>query len=184
MQKKRCDAKNKLIKKLLNLLAKFLACVKSFFEMSILENLSEEQKKTIALWAEEGKDLSEIQLKLLEDFETNLSYKEARFLLIDLGIELKPSPEEKEETPEKEEETPNTENESKVTIELDSVVQADSLVSGKVIFSDGNRATWQLDQLGRLGLNPEVSGYRPSEEDIAQFQEQLKEKMSKSSGIL
>jgi hypothetical protein len=44
------------------------------------------------------------------------------------------------------------------------------MVSGRVTFSDGNTAEWYLDELGRLGLMPKKSGYRPSAADVQQFQ--------------
>ena len=45
-----------------------------------------------------------------------------------------------------------------------------ALASGKVTFSDGNRAEWYLDQAGRLGLVPQQQGYRPPAADVQQFQ--------------
>jgi hypothetical protein len=54
-----------------------------------------------------------------------------------------------------------------------------SVVSGKVTFSDGMRADWYLDQMGRLGLGPEKQGYRPSAADVQQFQEALQIELGK-----
>jgi hypothetical protein len=48
------------------------------------------------------------------------------------------------------------------------------LYSGKVVFSDGARAMWYVDETGRLGLDPDTPGYRPTQEDIAVFQNELK----------
>ena len=44
------------------------------------------------------------------------------------------------------------------------------MVSGKVTFSDGQVADWYVDNEGRPGLVPSTPGYRPSPEDIQQFQ--------------
>jgi hypothetical protein len=58
-------------------------------------------------------------------------------------------------------------------VELDRVVKAGALVSGTVTFSDGVKASWSLDQFGRLGLSSGKPNYRPSEEDLQSFQEEL-----------
>ena len=152
--------------------------------MSNLNDISSEQKKAIAKWAEKGLDLGIIQTKLAEEFNLNITYRDARFLLLDLGITLKSKEQEAEENPEQIGEENANSLTSKVSVSLDSVVQAGALASGKVVFSDGQKATWQLDQLGRLGLNPETANYRPSETDVAEFQQELKNQMSKSSGLI
>jgi hypothetical protein len=52
-------------------------------------------------------------------------------------------------------------------------------VSGKVTFSDGKRAAWYLDQMGRLGVSPEEQGYRPPAGDVEEFQTQLDRELQK-----
>ena len=53
------------------------------------------------------------------------------------------------------------------------------MVSGKVNFSDGKSADWYLDQMGRLGLVPKEQGYKPSEEDLMDFQTELQSELAK-----
>lgn len=53
------------------------------------------------------------------------------------------------------------------------------MVSGKVTFSDGNSAAWQIDELGRLGIVPQQAGYRPPAADLEQFQAALEMELSK-----
>lgn len=60
-----------------------------------------------------------------------------------------------------------------VTVELDRVVKAGAIVSGSVKFSDGKMATWSLDQMGRLALSGVKEGYRPSQDDLQAFQQEL-----------
>ena len=43
---------------------------------------------------------------------------------------------------------------------------AGAVISGKVTFSDGEKADWYLDQTGRLGLGPQKQGYRPPASDV------------------
>jgi hypothetical protein len=59
------------------------------------------------------------------------------------------------------------------------VTQPGTLVSGTVTFSDGNVASWYLDQTGRLGLAPKQQGYRPSPEDVEDFQLELQNELQK-----
>ena len=52
------------------------------------------------------------------------------------------------------------------------------MASGQVTFSDGKSAGWSLDQMGRLGLSSDEAGYKPSQEDVMEFQVQLQKKLS------
>ena len=47
------------------------------------------------------------------------------------------------------------------------------MASGSVTFSDGQQKKWTLDQFGRLGLSGGEEGYKPSDEDVMEFQKQL-----------
>ena len=67
-----------------------------------------------------------------------------------------------------------------VTVTMDSLALPGALVSGKVSFSDGETAIWMLDQYGRPGLDADTPGYRPSPEDIVEFQKQLAELVRKT----
>lgn len=60
--------------------------------------LSPEQKQAVASWIAAGDNLSAIQKKLSEQFKISLTYMDVRFLVDDLGLELKtpaPNPEPK-----------------------------------------------------------------------------------------
>ena len=56
------------------------------------------------------------------------------------------------------------------------------MISGRVTFSDGQKAEWYLDQTGRLGLNASTPGYRPSKQDVMDFQMEL-ERLAQSHGL-
>ena len=47
------------------------------------------------------------------------------------------------------------------------------MASGSVTFSDGQQKKWTLDQFGRLGLSGGDEEYKPSDEDVVEFQKQL-----------
>jgi hypothetical protein len=51
--------------------------------------LSPEQKQTVAAWVAAGDNLSAIQKKLGEQFKIAMTYMDVRFLVDDLGLELK-----------------------------------------------------------------------------------------------
>ena len=44
------------------------------------------------------------------------------------------------------------------------------MASGTVIFSDGEKKGWTLDQMGRIALSGGSEEYKPSEEDVVEFQ--------------
>jgi hypothetical protein len=62
---------------------------------------------------------------------------------------------------------------------VDQLTRPGAVVSGKVTFSDGISAAWQLDQTGQLGLVPSQPGYRPPASDIEPFQVALEAELSK-----
>ena len=170
--------------------------------------LSEDQKKAIGEWIQSGADLNKIQQNLKEEFELKLTYLDTRFLLGDLGLEIIEEEEEEEmhsphleeqedsaipngkESESQEQETlsedpeEGKENESEnqttnVNLTVDSLTQPQCIISGKVTFSDGKGAAWYIDQLGRLGLNPDEEDYSPNQEDLAVFQIELRNVLSK-----
>jgi hypothetical protein len=66
-----------------------------------------------------------------------------------------------------------------VSVTVDQITRPGALVSGKVTFSDGVTADWYLDQTGRLGVVPKQPGYKPSAQDVQQFQLALEREMAK-----
>ena len=51
--------------------------------------LTPEQKKAVADWVAAGASLSDVQKKLSEHFKLSLTYRDVRFLIDDLNLELK-----------------------------------------------------------------------------------------------
>src|SRR5687767_5437564 len=52
-------------------------------------NLTPEQKQAVASWVAAGDNLSAVQKKLSEQFQVSLTYRDVRFLVDDLNLELK-----------------------------------------------------------------------------------------------
>src|SRR5687767_9751129 len=51
--------------------------------------LTPEQKQAVASWVAAGDNLSVVQKKLSEQFQISLTYRDVRFLVDDLNLELK-----------------------------------------------------------------------------------------------
>jgi hypothetical protein len=51
--------------------------------------LSPEQKQAVSAWVAAGDNLSAVQKKLSEQFKISMTYRDVRFLVDDLGLELK-----------------------------------------------------------------------------------------------
>ena len=143
-------------------------------------NLSDEQKAVVSQWVSEGESIAKIQNLLKEHFDLGLTYMDVRFLVDDLGVLYKDSNEIAEDIEDKEAATDAATEENNETgsviVDVDAVIRPGSLVSGNVRFSDGVALGWQLTSTGQLGLIPgDDPEYRPSNEDLQDFQTQLQE---------
>lgn len=140
--------------------------------------LSPDQVASLKQRAVEGATMSDLQRHLKDEFGHTLTYMDTRFLILDLGIELI---EEKKTEEKKEEEVKSAPVPTgSVSVTLDTLTLPGALVSGRVTFSDGETAIWMLDQTGRPGLDADTPGYRPSQEDVMEFQIQLRALLQKS----
>lgn len=145
------------------------------------KDFSEEQLQQLQQWVSEIQSVSELQTKINATFNTHLTYLEVRFLLDDLQLELKKKEAKVEEDVSKmDSNVANFVNEG-VQVQVDPVTRPGMIFNGNVRFSDGQNASWGLDQFGRISLKPEQEGYKPSQEDIAQFQELLQQQLSELS---
>ena len=149
--------------------------------------LTEEQKQQVIRWIAEGQKLADVQRRLADEFDVRLTYLEARFLIDDLQLTPQDPPEPVKSPITAESPAPPTASPGapsplvtdpaapaapagKVALKVDEIMKPGTLVSGTVTFSDGGKAAWYLDQMGRLGMNPDQPGYRPPEPDINEFQ--------------
>lgn len=148
--------------------------------------LTQEQKSKVNGWAAEGAGLSEIQNKIFEEFGIKLSFIETRFLVLDLGTKIKDKeePKEKKEDAEQEKSVDEFEDELNkadggVSVSISPLARPGFAMTGEVVFSDGVKGEWAITADGRLALDPEQKGYRPSEEDLKAFQVELRNIISK-----
>jgi len=154
-------------------------------------NLDEGQRKQVTVWISEGLKLAEIQKRMDSELGLRLTYMDVRFLVDDLKLTPKdPDPPKPMQTAPPAEmlkasapipptaPAPTTQV-GNVLVVVDQIARPGAMVSGKVTFSDGNKADWQLDQTGQLGLVTQQPGYRPSAGDVQQFQTALESELSK-----
>ena len=151
-------------------------------------NLNDEQRQRVTAWILEGAKLSEIQTRLNQEFGLKLTYMETRFLVDDLKLTPKdPEPPKTEKAPAPEAKKPAEPDKSPaetpklggVSVTVDQIARPGAIVSGKVTFSDGQKAEWYLGQSGRLGVIPGQPGYKPSAADVQEFQTSLQEQLQK-----
>jgi hypothetical protein len=168
--------------------------------------LTPEQKQTVASWVAAGDNLSTVQKKLSEQFHLSLTYMDVRFLVDDLGLELKNAAPKAstdigkaapanpadgpaaatenlsaEDLPDEAEPFAAPPGGGAVKITVDNVtLLPNALASGTVTFSDGVAGKWIVDNMGRPGMT-EISqpGYRPSPADAQAFMQELSSALQK-----
>ncbi len=160
--------------------------------------LTEEQKKAVAVWIEEGAKPADVQGRLEKEFDVRMTYMEVRFLIDDLKVmpkdppppePAKPAEPAESAVPEPEaalpgeasldDDLPAFEGGSGVSVQVDTLTKPGTMVSGKATMSDGKTVEWYLDQYGRLGMVGPEAGYRPPQQDIPAFQSALERELQK-----
>lgn len=147
-------------------------------------NFTPEQIEQIRALARRMHSVGELQTQINATFGTRLTYLETRFLMDDHALELaEPKPSAPEPKPQNsndplEGDVVDEGNGGSVKVSVDPVTRPGKVVNGTVTFSDGKTASWGLDSFGRLSLSPTQIGYRPSQEDMIQFQEALQEQLA------
>jgi hypothetical protein len=149
-----------------------------------MAKLTPEQITKVSAWVAEGATLSQIQERLSSQLEVSMTYMDVRFLVDDLNLALIEKEEPKQpEVPAVEEApaevaapaaaAPTAQGAGEVTVEVDTIAQPHAMVSGHVTFSDGEKADWYIDHQGRPGMAARTPGYRPTPQDITDFQVKL-----------
>jgi len=164
----------------------------------VATELNDGQKSLVAEWIKAGAGLSEVQKRILGEFGISMTYMDVRLLTIDLGVQVKnkvepppPKPVEPEPALSDVESFPSAAGDvledgaddgagGNVTVGVDRIMKPGSLVSGTVRFSDGVSGTWMLDRMGRLALQTDTPGYRPSAPDLQSLQVELRKALERA----
>ena len=150
--------------------------------MVSVSDLSSEQVEMVKEWVAEGAQMADLQKRLKDDFGFNVTYMDTRFLSLDLALNFQVDEEESEgandiknsEAQEEVDLEPLVQDKETVTVTLDQVARPGAMVSGTVTFSDGMKALWLIDEMGRPSIDPDQPGYQPSEAELLSFQAELK----------
>jgi len=164
-------------------------------------NLDEAQRSKVAEWIAQGLKLAEIQNRLISELKVTMTYMEVRMLVDDLKLMPKDPEPVKTVTPALPgavvppsagvpapadrpgavgaKPAPPPGGPGRISLAVDQLTRPGAVVSGKVTFSDGVTAAWQIDQTGRLGLVAPQPGYRPPASDVEPFQAALEAELSK-----
>jgi hypothetical protein len=161
----------------------------------MIMELTDEQKKKVAESVAAGTGLADIQRMILADFGISMTYMDVRFIVDDLGATLKDKdvpkrkvdPELADATvddveildPEPVGPVDPMAGGANVSIEIDRITKPGAVASGTVVFSDGVKGSWMLDQAGRLALSFGQDDYKPSPSDVEAFQQLLTAELRK-----
>ncbi len=127
--------------------------------------------------------------------EIRLTYMDTRFLVLDLGIEIRNLAEEAKAAEAAEAAENGTDGAAEagaaelaeddlevlppqgeggsVSVTVDEIARPGVMASGRVTFPNGQAGVWYVDEQGQLGLDPDTEGYRPTEADVMAFQREL-----------
>jgi len=155
-----------------------------------MEDLTQQTKNTEQLvreYIQKGHTLSDIQKLLLNEHQLSITYLDLRLMASTIDA----TPVDSEST-EKLAEAGTTETiikggsdndaeagDGNTKVTVDTVVRPGSIVSGTVKFASGANGKWYLDQMGRLGLDPDEGSSKPDQQDITDFQAELQKVMAK-----
>ena len=146
-------------------------------------NLDDSQRQKVVEWIAQGLKLSEIQNRLDSELGVRLTYMEVRFLVDDLKLTPKdvekPKPVQSALAAPEAAANSSTQPASAapaagtvppaepaapggVSVSVDHLARPGAVVSGKVTFSDGNRAEWYLDQGRAIGTSRAATRLPPT----------------------
>lgn len=153
--------------------------------------LTDPQKETARRWIADGMKLSDFQKRLESEFGLKFTYMEVRMLVDDLKV-LPKDPEPPKQPEPAAAAAPAGQPADAglldpaapvggkgVQVTVDTVVRPGAMVSGRVVFSDGQGGAWYVDNYGRPGLVPDTKGYRPIAPDLQEFQVALEKELVK-----
>jgi hypothetical protein len=157
---------------------------------------NEERKPIVTQLLKEGRSLSEIQDHLRKENGDSITYMELRLLLSEMPDAklpekerpktVMPSPSAPSASAAAKSSAAAQEPESvggKLSISVDQVPAPGAMLSGYARFSSGAKAHWFLDEMGRLGLEPELGASKPTQKDMQEFSTELRRMLQQTGGL-
>ena len=136
---------------------------------------NEERKPIVAQLLKQGRSLSEILDYLHKEKSDSITYLELRLLLSEMPDAKLPEKElPKPPVLPPEPKAAEAGAGGKLSISMDQIPAPGSMVSGYARFASGAKAHWFLDEMGRLGLEPELGSSKPTQKDMQEFAVELK----------
>jgi hypothetical protein len=140
---------------------------------------NDERKEIVRKLLEEGQTLSQIQDYLRKEKGDSITYMELRLLLSEMPDAKLPE-KEQPKTPAPAADAPPKgaavapATGGKLSISVNQVPAPGAMLSGYARFSSGAKAHWFIDEMGRLGLEPELGSSKPTQEDMKEFSVELR----------
>ncbi len=161
---------------------------------------NEERKPIVAQLLAKGQTLSQIQDYLHKEKNDPITYMDLRLLLSEMpdaklpeketpktvlptagaavGMGAKAAPKELASPPSAGEPAGG----GRLSISVDQMPAPGSMLSGYARFSSGAKAHWFLDDMGRLGLEPELGTGKPTQADMQEFSTELRRMLQQAGG--
>jgi hypothetical protein len=162
---------------------------------------NEERKSIVGRLLTEGQSLSQIQDYLHKEKNDPITYMDLRLLLSEMPDAKLPE----KELPKtvmpparpaanagakgspKDLASPTAPTEppagGRLSISVDQTPAPGSMLSGYARFSSGAKAHWFLDEMGRLGLEPELGTGKPTQTDMQEFSTELRRMLQQAGGM-
>ncbi len=167
---------------------------------SLSDMTNEERKSIVGQLLAKGQTLSQIQDYLHKEKNDPITYMDLRLLLSEMPDAKLPE----KEVPKavvptastaastgakaapKDLASPSAKEPAvggRLSISVDQVPASGSMLSGYARFSSGAKAHWFLDEMGRLGLEPELGTGKPTQADMQEFSTELRRMLQQSGGM-
>jgi len=148
----------------------------------------DERKAIVRQLLKEGRSLSDIQDFLRKEKNDSITYMELRLLLSEMP-DVKLPEKEPPKAPVMPPAPPANKSgkdsapaAGKLSISVDQIPAPGSMLSGYARFSSGAKAHWFLDEMGRLGLEPELGSTKPTQADMQEFSKELRRMLESAGG--
>ena len=136
---------------------------------------NDERKEIVRKLLADGQTLSQIQDYLRKEKGDSITYMELRILLSEMPDAKLPEKEHPKTPPVSAVAAPATpEPAGKLSISVNQVPAPGAMLSGYARFSSGAKANWFIDEMGRLGLEPELGSSKPTQADMQEFSVELR----------